>query len=466
MFFGTIPGEVQSIMMGIIKEWDCEDIFVGCSGNFTVEKIIFPLNKFRLHSNDVTFYSHALGRFLTGADFDVRLTEDGRKKIPWVEQYCKGRLEKLAVVLLASAMVRFIDKSALFYRTMIEQYREQFAKLHAKTVARLEKVSMSVNDYFNGDVIDFVNNAPFDAGFISYPPFSKAGKSYVKDFEKLKPLFEFDTPPFTILDKDGLVSFFEMLTEKKYWLIGTDMRLPEHFEPFLCAISKTTNRGVPIHIYSNSDKRYYVGARQQVNSCNIPRLMPGDLVGEHIEIKILDNATFQTLRSEYMNINIIPGSATLALGVIVDGKLIGVYAFSSSPTLSNWDTHIDTPTMYLLSDFPVEPVDYDRLAKLVLYAALSKESQSIAQKISRKRIFSLVTTAFTNKPVSMKYRGLFKVLNRKENEAATSSVPSEAYYQQRYQINYGAPMGQWSLAEGLSLWKKKHSQRGGRKEVE
>ena len=41
----------------------------------------------------------------------------------------------------------------------------------------------------------------------------------------------------------------------------------------------------------------------------------------------------------------------------------------------NWDKHIETPTMYLLSDFPVAPVDYKHLAKLVLYAALSKESK-------------------------------------------------------------------------------------------
>ena len=37
------------------------DIYVGCSGNFTLEKFIGPLERFRLHSNDVTMYSLCLG---------------------------------------------------------------------------------------------------------------------------------------------------------------------------------------------------------------------------------------------------------------------------------------------------------------------------------------------------------------------------------------------------------------------
>ena len=151
--------------------------------------------------------------------------------------------------------------------------------------------------------------------------------------------------------------------------------------------------------------------------------------------------------------------------MVVDGYLIGVYAFSAGPTVAQWDKHIETPTVYLLSDFPVEPTDYKHLAKLVLYAALSKESKRIAERITKRRAASLVTTAFSKNPESMKYRGLFKVLNRKHNDSlqkadwAKDIDPANAYYMQPYEINYGAPLGQWTLKEGLALWKKKHSQK-------
>ena len=189
-------------------------------------------------------------------------------------------------------------------------------------------------------------------------------------------------------------------------------------------------------------------------------------IGGTMRIVPLKSENFRALRSQYMNPYIKPGSETASFGVLVDDKLIGVYAFSASPTLSNWDKHIETPTMYLLSDFPIAPTKYKRLAKLVLYAALSRESKLYAERLTNHRIRSLVTTAFTKRPVSMKYRGLFQLLNKKqlpgvdENETDMSKI----YYNSGYQLNYGAPMGQWTLAEGLELWKKKHSQIGAKED--
>ena len=469
MFYGSIPADVQTIMANIIKCWDCTDIYVGCSGNFTVEKIIAPLKKFSIHSNDVTFYSYCLGKYLSGEYFDIDLTKDGLKKISWVEKYLKTPLDRLATLMLISGIVRYMDKDNPYYLKMYNTYVKQFDTLHAQTVVKIEKNKTRIKNYFNGDAMQFVKDAPSNVGFVTYPPFKNAGKAYIKDFAKLESLFNFEQPEYTFFDENTLIEYFNLVAEKSYWMIGTDMKLPEPFTKYLKAMSKTTNRGIIIYLYSNTDKTYYIEPRQETEDLKIPRLMPGDVVGDNIELKLLSNKAFQTLRSEYMNINIRPGAATLAVGVFVDKKLCGVYAFSASPIQSNWDNHIDTPTIYLLSDFPVEPVDYDRLAKLVLYAALSKESKFIAERITRKRVKSLVTTAFSKNPVSMKYRGLFKILNRKEHNAlgedwAKDIDPSNAYYAQKYQINYGAKMGEWTLDEGLQLWKKKHSQKTGKKE--
>lgn len=91
----------------------------------------------------------------------------------------------------------------------------------------------------------------------------------------------------------------------------------------------------------------------------------------------------------------------------------------------------------------------------------------LAERITNHRIKSLVTTAFSKNPVSMKYRGLFKLLNKKkldgvdENETDMSKI----YYNQGYELNYGATMGEWTLAEGLEMWKKKHSQTEGKEET-
>ncbi len=88
MSYGSIPGDVQAIMVNIIKEWDCTDLYVGCSGNFTVEKVICPLKKFRLHSNDVILYSCCLGRYLSGQQVELTLTQDGLAKFRGLRNIC------------------------------------------------------------------------------------------------------------------------------------------------------------------------------------------------------------------------------------------------------------------------------------------------------------------------------------------------------------------------------------------
>jgi hypothetical protein len=472
MFYGSIPAEVQSMMGKIVKSWDVTDVYVGCSGNFTCEKLIFPMQKFGIHSNDVTLYSKCLGEFYTSKPVELELSSEGKAKFPWIAKYMESDEDKIATLMLATRLVTFEGKDNPFYQNMLDEYIKQWATLHKTTKAKVEANEMRVRSYYNGDVMEFIDAAPSDCGFVAYPPFENAGKAFVKDFAKLEKMFEFEPPEYAFFDKDSLLLFYEKMMEKKNWIFGTNIKLEdERFSKFLCGKSKTTNRGIPIYVYSNSGTVQIVTPNQDTEKMGVKRLMPGDEVGDTLTLYELSNEAFQTLRSTYMNINIRPGSATLALGVMADDKLVGVYAFSASPTLANWDKHIDTPTMYLLSDFPVAPTDYDRLAKLVLIAALSKESKMIAERIMRKRVRSLVTTAFSRNPVSMKYRGLFKLLTRKENKAFDEKWgqdidPSNRYYNQPYEINYGAALGQWTLQEGLAIWKRKHGQKSGKKEYD
>ena len=467
MFYGSFPAEAQAIMNKIVKAWDVTDIYVGCSGNFTLEKFIGPLGKFRLHSNDVTMYSQCLAAHFLREHVPLELSEEGEAQFPWLQDYMKTDVDRLSTMLLCSRIVAYTDKGDNpYYKMMLEESIRQFPAMHEKTVQKVSANTLTISSYYNGDAMDFVKEAPADAGFISFPPFKKAGKAFVKDFAKLEKMFKFTPPEYGFFDEELLKEYFRQIMTKKEWCFGTDMRLQgDEFTEHLKGMTKTTNRGIPIYLYASSGHPQIVTPLQSTTQANIKKFGQGMEMGDDIRLYELSNDAFQTLRSQYMNINIRPGSATLAIGVVVDGYLIGVYAFSAAPSVAQWDKHIETPTVYLLSDFPVEPTDYKHLAKLVLYAALSKESKRIAERITKKRAASLVTTAFSKNPESMKYRGLFKVLNRKHNDSlqkadwAKDIDPANAYYLQPYEINYGAPMGQWTLKEGLALWKKKHSQK-------
>ena len=40
MFHGSIPDDVRRILHQLVGGWRCGDVYVGCSGNFTVERVL------------------------------------------------------------------------------------------------------------------------------------------------------------------------------------------------------------------------------------------------------------------------------------------------------------------------------------------------------------------------------------------------------------------------------------------
>ena len=227
MFYGSVPAEAQAIMNKIVKAWDVSDIYVGCSGNFTLEKFIGPLEQFRLHSNDVTMYSLCLGAHFMREHVPLELSEEGEAMFPWLPEYMKTDVDRLATMLLCSRIVAFTDKGDNpYYKMMLEESVRQFPTMHEKTVAKVSANTLTISSYFNGDAAEFVKQAPADAGFISFPPFKKAGKAFVKDFAKLEKMFKFTPPEYGFFDEQSLVDYFRQIMTKKEWCFGTDMRLP------------------------------------------------------------------------------------------------------------------------------------------------------------------------------------------------------------------------------------------------
>ena len=469
MFHGSIPDTVRQILGSIVKDWNVSDIYVGCSGNFTIERTLSGVTSAKLHGNDVTIYSCLLGDYFAGnkiaGNFNYRKDYSGAMEIltkgQSVQNYMKDDTGIVTVALLLSKMSLYLgSKPNDYYNKMIEAYKSQWDYLFDSTYKKMYAITPILTSFYKGDVCEWINGIPEDCAFVCYPPFFSG--DYEKMFRVIEDIIEWSPPEYEMIDKDKILDMFRKMTKHKYFMFSTNDKIDE-FSEYLVGISQTTNRGVPLYIYAKSNKTRIIMPNQKINNALIERLGENEDLGNEIKIIQLKSENFHALRSQYMNVNIKPGSESAAYGVLVDDKLIGVYAFSAAPTLANWDNYIDTPFMYLLSDFPVFPSKYKRLSKLVLYAALSKESKMLAERISNKRIKSLITTAFSKNPVSMKYRGLFKLLNKKKLTGTTTEQAqyngerdiSEIYYNEGYQLNYGALMGQWTLKESLELWKNK-----------
>jgi len=452
---------VQQILGDIVKGWDVSDIYVGCSGNFTIERVLTGVTGALLHGNDVTVYSCLLGAYFSGQQLNAKYKDSYDGPMKFVRDYMKDDASTIAVVMLLSNMATYLGtKPNPYYEKMIDAHIKQWPHLFDATETKIRGISPFMKSFYAGDVIEWVDAVPKGQGFICYPPFFSG--DYEKMFSVIESIIEWEAPIYEMIDKNKIYDMFRKLTQRDFFMFGTNDELPE-FREHLRGIAQTTNRGVPLYVYSKANKSRVILPNQNVASLMVERLGEDEDIGDDIRLVVLKSENFHALRSQYMNPYIKPVQESASYGVTVGGKLMGVYAFNASPTLANWGKHIETPTMYLLSDFPVAPSKYKRLAKLVLFAALSKESKLLAERIANKRVRSLVTTAFSKNPVSMKYRGLFKLLNKKElpgvEEGETDM--SKIYYNRGWQLNYGAPLGQWTLQEGLNLWKKKHSQTEG-----
>ena len=95
--------------------------------------------------------------------------------------------------------------------------------------------------------------------------------------------------------------------------------------------------------------------------------------------------------------------------------------------------------VYLLADFVVDSTRYSRLAKLLLLVIQTKEIRRMMEEHLLDELPTCTTMVFTDKPVSMKYRGLFKLVRR---------VPGKLVYQ--------TEMGTKTLKEVVPLWLKKY----------
>ncbi|MGH9249343.1 MAG: hypothetical protein ACRD0W_07495, partial [Acidimicrobiales bacterium] len=248
-----------------------------------------------------------------------------------------------------------------------------------------------------------------------------------------------DAPTYDPLTVDDVTGLLEKISDRPFWIVAANRAVPALAEHRL-GVVQVTNRSAPHHMYGTLGHSRIVQPRQTITPVTSPRLMPGEQIGDRLGFASLSEGQFNALRSQYLNPRIAPSHADLPLGVTCDGKLIGVVAFRRSP--------FERSEAYLMSDFPVAPTSYQRLSKLVLLAALSREGQLLMQRYSSHRITHLTTTAFSDRPVSMKYRGIFHLDKR-----ADSTDPAF-----RYMLNYSARMGERTLADALPLWRSRWGQ--------
>lgn len=433
MFHGSIPADLRSIVREHGRVWTDNQVWVGASGNFTIERVLHG-HVAGLHSNDVQGYSSAVGMYLADREVPFTLKDTYADELSWLAPYLETPVDTLATVMLGTRFLQWVGKEGRFYERMLRAHRHQWADVHGKTVAKIEAENMRVDSYHAMDVREWLRTVvPAGDVVAMFPPFF-AG-DYESQFAMIDQFFDWPEPTYPELDEDGKDELVELVKDRPNWLIG--LHIPRNeLRDNLRGKVQTSNRGVPIHVYSSGEARRIVRPRQEVERIPMPKIKPADVIAADGVMKIhpLTGPQFSMIRSQFMAKSIKPGSPLLACGVSVDNRLIGAFAFLPPK--------FDPDEVYLMSDFPVSWSQYKHLAKLIVVAAMSVEAKQLVQRPLTQLVSNIATTAFSNRPVSMKYRSLLQLHSRKPAEDG----------QHEHQLHYSGPMGEWTLQEGLKMW--------------
>lgn len=421
-----------------VRDWGVEELWTGCSGNFTIQRTLPGLKH---HGNDVTIYSSALGWWAAGEDVPITLKPQSREVLGWLEPYLDTPARTVATLMLATRFFENVGKANPYHRRMVQAHRDQWPHLHAATMEKVNAATFRLESYACKDVVEWVvDDVPKDGAFASFPPFWGGG--YEKMWEPLEDHLDWPEPDYPIMGEPEKKILIEKVIDREHWILGLHHRLPE-LEPHLKGVMQTTAHGTSIYLYASKGPRRAIAPRQQIVPLDAPRVddktvLTGD---ERVTLSQITGQQFSWLRSQYLDARIAPAAPAFAYAVLLDGKVAGCLAFKSP------DNRFGANAVYMLSDFPVAPVRYKRMAAFIAKAAQSTEVQKLLTRATSRRIDSLATTAFTDNMVSMKYRsGGLTLVARRPADAGTH----------KHQIQYAADLGKWSLQDAYRDWFKKH----------
>ncbi len=433
MFIGSINRHMRAVLKAVAAGWEGLPVYVACSGNFTVERILAGCGVGRIHSNDVSIYSCALGWYLAGksVQYKVRTEQEVFPDCKWLEDYLKPGIPTIATLLLAGEMLK-VGGDNPYVRRIQGEYRLKWKGLHVKTVERIKKAigEMSVATYFAGDCRIFLANADKDAICVSFPPTYKGG--YERLFKKLDAIFEWPVPTYDLFSPEDFEQFGQTVRSFRHWIISSDSA-QESLAGHHVATVQTSMLSKPVFMYCDDARAKLATPHQNIGKN--PWAAHTGRVVDSVQIVCIEAKVMNAIRSMYLSQSIMVCDAPYNYAVLSAGKLLGCFSFSFTRGVSGLACDF-----YLLSDFAIRPSPHRRLSKLILACVVSKEVQAELEQKLCSRVKIIGTTAFTNNAVSMKYRGIFKVAGRSEGK-----------------VNYLGPAGKWTLKEGVKWWQLNHA---------
>ncbi len=385
MFLGVLPTKMATQIASAVDFNSWGKVFVGCSGTFRGEQIVNSCAPdVPVYSNDISLLSCSIGYALVGKKLDVRFKGEAE----FLNKYTDTPLGVSVAVEIALLFGSFKTTNECFYA---------------------------------GDFLDQIERAKNEGGgFMCFAPTYKGG--YERQYKYLDSVAEWNQPSYTVWDPKNIASVIHKCIQYDIpYLVVSDHLIEDTTEkPTLLLM----DNGRPVYAYTkgrSSLRVKHTKFRPFKYKVVNPQLLTKDSVVEVIPVK---NDLTAFLKTIYLakGINFVSGMANYLIRI--DGMIAGAFTYSQSKYGNS------LKDVYLLSDFSLS-----RERKISKLIALLATSRTVINDLNKKwftNLDTVFTTAFTNKPVSMKYRGIFEIYNRKEGQLNYKSSVREQTPQELY----------------------------------
>jgi hypothetical protein len=423
VFVGAVPRQAVEQAIKVVDLSKITDAYVCCSGSFRTEQAITQLlPQVRVHSNDVSLLSCAIGGLMTLKPESYRFTN----RLTWLNGLGMDHPHhKLASLCLAIKVGNFSGKNEYakkHFQHHVDNREHYHEEARNKLAQYLERVK--VHSFFRGDFRQHAARATGDTDMIfAWPPTYKGG--YERLYKFVADNTEWDDPPsYGMFDPKDLGGWIgELKQRSQNYIVWSDQPLEDHppaavFEP---------GRSRRVYLFAgkarSSSLRRVEGKREPFR---YEVADPWEFTPDSkVSFVKLTGPQMNFLKDRYLAAGLRHSDGTDRWAVFVDDKLAGGFIY----TMSQMG---DPSSIYLLCDFATHR---DRkLSKLIAMLAACQETVRKYERARLVRVKSLFTTAFTDKPVSMKYRGIWELAGRKAGFlnyiSEVRRVPSSDIYQE------------------------------------
>lgn len=443
MFIGSIDKPSRMICENILDKVDRRkkpDIYVGCSGNFTFDRIAVAKG-FRVHSNDVALYSRVIAGIVTDDRFPFTCVNP--ELVPIFARWEDSPQSDLVKIMFAAKYGQFAARKNDFQRTMLDNYIAGADRFYEGTLSKFKKNSVfefEITEFFYGDFKKHIARADENSLVFLYAPTYKGG--YEKLYDFINASFDYEHPEYDMFDSAEAGPYYAELLDSREACIYSDLLYPETEKHLKGEVTYTGSKKT-VYLYSSvrEDSHSYFIAEPPKLLAKTPEIIPPDMeLPENPEISVAPckvalvnhyKHLFMSAKVDYST------GGDYAIAFLLDGKIFGFASFASGLGTIKAGEYI-----FLHSDFVV-PSRIERLSKLLLYILRSKEVYKLLLRFYIHAYAGMQTSVYTTLPASMKYRGPFKKIDPPDGKKKENK------------LTYTAEFTNFTIKECFDKWQKR-----------